>query len=195
MSIAPTTTSLEERIRRLEDREQIRTLVQRYGFVIDDRDLDGIGACFTETGGFGAADGSMGVSGRENVIEQFHGRFAVLGAANHFTHDHLVELDPHDPDRATGLVNAHAEVIRNGEPMISALRYTDQYVRENGVWCFQDRRISFYYYVEAARYAEQVAGGPDGTLRNFSNDPAVAANHPEGVASYAAYYAERPRPA
>ena len=41
---------LSARIRQLEDREAIRQLVARYGVVIDDRDIEGIGLCFTRDG-------------------------------------------------------------------------------------------------------------------------------------------------
>ena len=36
--------SLERRIQMLEDRAEIQNLVARYGFLIDDRDMDGVAA-------------------------------------------------------------------------------------------------------------------------------------------------------
>ena len=39
---------LEEQLRRPEDREAIGGLVARYGFVVDNRDIDRLAACITE---------------------------------------------------------------------------------------------------------------------------------------------------
>ena len=104
--------SLEERVRRLEDQAEIRQLVSRYCFVIDDRDLAGIGDCFTPDGRFRSADGVMDAQGRQAIIEQYHGRFSVLGPGLHVTHDHVVEFDDTDPDRASGLVSCSAELVQ-----------------------------------------------------------------------------------
>jgi ketosteroid isomerase-like protein len=135
----PATLSVEQRIARVEDCEAIRHLVARYCFAIDDRDLEVVGTLFAGDGRFRSRDGVMDARGRAAVLEQFEGRFAVLGLSNHFTHDHLIELDPADPDRARGLVSSHAEVVRNGQPMIVALRYADECRREDGAWRFADR--------------------------------------------------------
>ncbi len=88
--------TLELRVRELEAREAIRALVARYCLVIDDRDIDGIAALFTKTALFRSKDGVMNASGRAAIIEQFHGRFAVLGPSNHFTHDHIIWFEGDD---------------------------------------------------------------------------------------------------
>ena len=53
-----TEISLERRIQMLEDRAEIQNLVARYGFVIDDREMDRVAACFTEDGGLAPGTGS-----------------------------------------------------------------------------------------------------------------------------------------
>ena len=45
--------SLEERIERLEAREEIRTLVADYSMAVDDRDVETIESLFTVDGIFG----------------------------------------------------------------------------------------------------------------------------------------------
>lgn len=141
-----------DRLRRLEDRLDIQQLQARYAIAIDDQDLDRVAALFAREGRFRSADGVMDASGQEAVCAQFRGRFAALRFGFHVTHDHLVELDPDDPDRATGIVSSHAEVVREGRPMIAAMRYADSYVRQDGAWCFADRCIRFSYYLPVDEY-------------------------------------------
>lgn len=152
-----TDIDLAERVRRLEDREAIRTLAARYGYVIDNRDMDGIALLFTRDGVFRSRDGVMAARGRDAVLQQFRGRFDALGLSLHWTHDHVITLDPEDRDRATGWLSSHAELMRNGRPMVTALRYEDVYRREDGEWRFADRALSFWYYADVREYAEMLA--------------------------------------
>lgn len=179
-------TALESRIRQLEDREEIRELIARYGIVIDDRVIEGIGECFTVDGVFRSRDGVLDARGREAVVEQFRGRFEVLGPSNHFTHDHIISFDDDDADHAFGLVTSHAEVVRNGQAMWAALRYEDEYRREDGRWRFSDRLLSFMYYVKVQEYAQAMAS----TQRMRAYATPAAADYPEQLDSWRAYYAE-----
>jgi len=142
-----------QRLRGIEDRLEIAQLQARYTFSIDDHDLARVGELFACEGRFRSADGVMDAVGREAVCEQFRGRFAALRFGFHVTHDHLIELDPADPDRASGIVSSHAEVVREGKPMIAAMRYHDRYVREAGAWRFADRLLHFFYYLPVGDYA------------------------------------------
>ena len=104
--------TLEQRLAKLEAKDEIRELVAHYGIVIDDRDLDGIEALFTRDGSFRSKDGVLNAIGRDAVMEQFRARFAVLGPTNHFAHEHIITLDTTDCASAAGLVTSHAEVWR-----------------------------------------------------------------------------------
>lgn len=181
--------TLEQRIARLEAREQIRELVATYCFIIDSRDIDGIGRCFTRSGSFRSIDGAMNASGREAIVEQFHGRFAVLGPSNHFTHDHVIAFDDSDSAHATGLINSHAEVVRNDEAMLTSLRYHDDYRYEEGRWRFNDRSLEFFYYLQPKDYASAMKG----PLRNRAYTKPHRADWPEELATWQNYYRERPR--
>lgn len=181
--------TLARRIARLEARVEIRELVARYCFAVDARDVEGIAECFTHDGAFRSADGKMNATGRAAVIEQFHGRFAVLGPSNHFTHDHIVTFEDSDPAAARGLVNTHAEVVRNGRPLIASLRYHDEYRHEEGRWRFRLRTLAFFYYVEPGRYHEIMQG----TLRNEAYETPLAADFPESLPTWQRYYREHPR--
>jgi hypothetical protein len=181
--------TLEQRIKRLEDRELIRELVAVYCVVVDGRDIEGLGECFCEEGSMRSKDGVMDALGRAAVVEQFHGRFAVLGPSNHFTHDHAIWFDENDPSHAFGLVNSHAEVVRADKPMLAALRYEDEYRFEAGRWRFADRLLSFFYYVEPHDYVAALTS----PLRNRAYAEPKSADIPEGQPTYADYYRSRPR--
>ena len=181
--------ALARRIERLEARAEIGELVARYCFAVDERDIDGIGECFTRGGAMRSSDGKMDATGRAAVIEQFHGRFAVLGPSNHFTHDHIVTFDDSDSAAAKGLVNAHAEVVRNGRPLLASLRYHDEYRHEEGRWRFHVRTLAFFYYVEPQRYHEVMLG----TLRNEAYASPHPADFPEALPTWQRYYRERSR--
>jgi hypothetical protein len=52
------------------------------------------------------------------------------------------------PDAAYRLLASHAAVVRNDAPMIAGLRYKDRYRRTSGGWRFQDRLMSYMYYMD-----------------------------------------------
>jgi SnoaL-like domain len=185
----PGSRTMKQRIARLEARAAIRELVARYCFTIDERDIEGIGECFTRGGSFRSLDGVMNAVGREAVITQFHGRFAVLGPSNHFTHDHLIEFDERDAALATGIVNSHAEVVRNGEPMLASLRYHDEYRLEEGRWRFHVRTLAFFYYLKPLDYRSAFGD----SLRNRAYQNPQAADFPESLPTWQRYYPEHPR--
>ena len=144
--------SLEARLRRAEDRFDIGQLQARYTIHIDDQNLDEVAPLFAREGRFRSADGVMDAVRREAICAQYRGRFAALGFGFHVTHDHIITLDDTDSDHATGIVSSHAEVVRNGRPMLVAMRYYDDYIREEGAWRFADRLLKFFYYLPVDEY-------------------------------------------
>jgi ketosteroid isomerase-like protein len=180
------TITLEQRLRRLEDRVEIGELVTRYGLVMDDRDVDAMPDLFTPDVRVRSADGVMDARGRDAAVAMFRGRFTVLGPSNHFTHDRLVEFDADDDDCATGLVLSHAEMQRKGQPMLAAMRYHDVYRRWQGRWCFAERVLSFMYYVPTAEYLDAFGPGLDRRMRAY--DHAVPADWPEQLPTWQRYY-------
>jgi ketosteroid isomerase-like protein len=189
MSTSEQTEALARRVERLEALAEIRELAARYCFAVDGRDIDAIGECFTRGGAMRSYDGKMDATGRSAVIEQFHGRFAVLGPSNHFTHDHIITFDEADFAAAKGLVNAHAEVVRNGRPLLASLRYHDEYRHEEGRWRFHVRTLAFFYYVEPQRYREVMLG----THRNEAYSSPHPADFPEALPTWQRYYGGRSR--
>ena len=49
--------TLEDRLRRLEDKQALHDLAHLYGFVMDERDLEGLSSLFTEDARLGSEDG------------------------------------------------------------------------------------------------------------------------------------------
>lgn len=178
-------TALEKRLLQLEARDNIRTLGACYGVAVDDHDLDGIAALFASEAVFRSQDGVMEAHGRDQIVNQFVARFAVLGISNHVSHDHIITLDEHDPQRARGLLTAHAEMWRNGRAYIAALRYRDEYVVEEGRWRFGKRELAFLYYLPVAEYADAL-GSP---LRQRAYGDQRPADFPEGLENWKDYRA------
>ena len=129
--------ALEDRIRRVEDRAAIQDLVVLYGFVMDERDVPGIHRLFAHDATLRSQDGVFAATGIDEIVKTYEGRFAALGPTNHVSHGHVVRFDDADPDVAAGLVAGHAEVVRDGKPMVVGLRYKDGYRRTAEGWRFQ----------------------------------------------------------
>ena len=185
-----TIAALERRLRQLEDREEIRALVARYNWVMDDRDLPGIRDLFTADVRDSSSDGALDSQGRDAVVKMFQGRFEVLGPSLHWAHDHRIWFEE-DEDAARGLVSLHAEMTRFGVAAISAIRYEDNYRRgEDGRWRFSSRRLSFFYFMDPREYAAAL----EHSLRVRSSADHTAAGFPETLDSWQRYYEEFPRP-
>lgn len=174
----------EARIARVEAELAIRGLAARYCFAIDDHNLAAVGALFTEDARVYSVDGVMDATGRDAILRQYEGRFAVLGPSNHVSHDHAIRFGD-DPDRAEGTLSAHAELLRDGVPMLTALRYADRYRREHGEWRIEERALSFLYYVALADYPG-ILGQPD---RMRAYDRPAPADYPEALPSWRDYRA------
>jgi SnoaL-like domain len=144
----------ELRIQRLEDRQEIQDLAVRYGFYVDDRDYDSLRALFAPDGCLRTNVGVIKGEGIDGVAEYFARHLPELGVSNHFVHGHLIDFDDVDNDRATGLVAGHAEVWRDGKPMVTALRYLDKYSRTADGWRFLERIQAYMYFVDVREYAE-----------------------------------------
>ena len=144
--------NVEHRLARLEAESQIRQLVARYCFAIDDRDLSAIAALFTDDAIIRSADGVMNASGIDAIMPMYRGRFEALGPGAHYMHDIQIDFVGNGSEQARGRVSGHAELQRNGEMMVCALRYADTYRNTAQGWRMHEREISFLYYVPVADY-------------------------------------------
>lgn len=167
------------RLDRLEAESAIRALAARYCFAIDNHDLAAVADLFTDDARVWSRDGVMDAKGRDAIITQYEGRFRALGPSNHVSHDHWIRLSD-DPNCAKGMLSAHAELWRNEQTMVTALRYDDVYRRVRGEWRFQERALSFLYYVPLADYRD-ILGTRD---RMRAYEKPAEADYPECLPSW-----------
>jgi uncharacterized protein (TIGR02246 family) len=116
---------------RAEDLEEIRKLLARYCFAIDEKDAVGFAELFTEDGVF---DFKLGppVQGREALRQFVSG---IPDDRHHVTANEIIELDG---DRAT--VRAYALVTKESPPVISTMGdYKDVLRRTPSGWRFAHR--------------------------------------------------------
>ena len=135
---------LMRRIQALEDREAIFDLAKDYCNAIDDRDIEqyvSLLATDVKLSQFGGANPHVG---RDAAREFMTWRFTQWGVTRHYPLNHRVTLT--SPDEATGIVNGWAEMAMDGKFYVTAMRYFDRYIREDGHWRFAERVFAFYYY-------------------------------------------------
>lgn len=129
-------TSIEDRIRRLEDRAALDDLAVRYFLAADGDDLAGIGASFTEDATF-ASSGAVNATGRQAIVDFIADSRAHMGLTVH-TFDYGLYTFA-DANHATGLVGAHLELVLGGRMLFGAVRYQDAYVRAGEGWLIARR--------------------------------------------------------
>jgi uncharacterized protein (TIGR02246 family) len=132
---------LLERLRRLEDLEQIRQLYIDYGRHLDAGDADAYAALFASDAKLRLGP-VMRADGQEDIRRAAAatiGRSAESGRRSvHVLGSPRVELDG---DRATGeCVWAAIPEPRDGSQTVLVGRHLDELVRENGRWRFAQRR-------------------------------------------------------
>jgi uncharacterized protein (TIGR02246 family) len=179
-------TELEQiryRLDRLESKDAIRELATAYAIACDEHDMSRLTSLFTDDACFDAPNGSMVANGKQAIVTMFENTFKIRGPAFHWTHDITVQFDTNDPDIATGLVLSHAETTPNGVVSIAAMRYADQYRREQGKWLFAKRVIHFLYYVPAAEYTR----GLSEENRVLIGDQRLTADYPERLPGWLAF--------
>ncbi len=135
------TSSLEQRLQKVEDELEIIRLRARYCHLLDDMQWDDFVDLFTEDGVF---EGLSKVSGHQEIMRFFSQDVPKVAEQFwHFCTNGTVQVDG---DTATGRISMEYISISNGVSYTSAGHYDDVMVRENGVWKFKSRKITFYFY-------------------------------------------------
>lgn len=173
---------LATRVKRLEDRVELRELTIRYCAACDDRDVDALAGLFAADGSFIHDDGTVDVSGREKIHEFYSTRLRNMGPSIHLPYNQLVEFA--DDDHATGVVQAAAEMGLGGGMVIAKMRYHDDYVREHGAWRFARRRLRFWYLEPF----EDLKVGLSGDLRRRWPGEPMATQLPETLDAWKDFY-------
>jgi len=136
--------SLERRVQRLEDVEEIRTLLIEYGRTLDKRDFAGYSKLFAKdgewAGGFGSTKGPAAIQAfmEKNIPEN---PASKPGSTYHLMSNFVIE--PHG-DTATAWSRWTFIVTSadNKPSFMYAGHYEDSLVRENGKWRFK-RRVAY----------------------------------------------------
>jgi hypothetical protein len=134
-------SSIEERLQRLEDREAIRDLLINYGHLLDEKDLAGYSKLFAEDGvwegGIGSATGPAGIYA---MLDKVYKRVAPGSFGNDY---HIMSEFIIDVDGNTATSRSNWTWIIEGEegtPVASRSgHYQDTLVKVDGVWKFKYR--------------------------------------------------------
>ena len=167
---------LEGRVQLLEDKDSIRGLAVRCGNYIDRRDPVGMRSVFTDDVRFYSKNGSLDLNGVDETVDFLTTELNKVSKRSlHVQHGHIVELDPGDPDLATGTQFGHSEGVAHDPQVgvkLAAVRYEDIYRRVEEGWKIAERCVSFFYQVEASNYLQDVASdtpvqGPESLPADF----------------------------
>jgi len=150
--------SLERRIARLEARAEIAELLTRYAFLIDDHEFEALGQLFAPDARFGSP-GSTHV-GREAIVANYRALGQVYPVTLHEARGFVLEFT--DDEHARGEVLGFSEQASERHTVITSFRYSDEYVRLDGRWCFAARLVRTLY---AMTHAELASGGLAWKLR------------------------------
>jgi ketosteroid isomerase-like protein len=175
--------NLTRRVQQLEARVEIAELTSAYAIACDEHDMERLGSLFAEDAVMDSPSKLLVANGRAEILAMFVRLFKIRGPGYHWTHDHFVQFDNADPDRATGLVLSHAETCPNNEVSVSGMRYNDVYCRVEGSWLFQKRVLQFLYYVPARDYAQALNGKTRVTIGGRS----LAGDYPESLPAWQAF--------
>jgi ketosteroid isomerase-like protein len=134
-------TSLEARIQRLEDAEEIRTLDAVYCRLLDDGDWPGLVELFTPDGTF---DGLSVVTGRDALLA-FFGGLADGGLTAFWHHVSNLEIAVDDDTAAVRSLLWQPCVV-DGVPHVAAGRYADRLVRTDDGWRYSVKHVRFFYW-------------------------------------------------
>lgn len=132
-----------DRIRRLEDLEEIRDLARRYAHHVWQEDVEAAIELFTEDGIFATGDREP-IRGRAALLESF--REMVIGSQlQPFVHNHVIDLE--GENRARGWCYLDLRATMGGQSVIGSGCYDDAYVRTRAGWRFSARTLRLRFLV------------------------------------------------
>lgn len=142
------------RLDRLESTDQIRQLAARYALALDSRNIPELAALFASDVAVGD-----GRTGRAALAEWFDPILRPYRITVHFVGNHVIDFDPADPDRASGLVYCRPEHEVGDQWIVMPLVYHDRYAREpDGRWYFRSRKPQPLYAADVRQNPLDVPG-------------------------------------
>jgi uncharacterized protein (TIGR02246 family) len=130
---------IEERLHRMEAKDEIRELPARYCHAVVDGDVEAIVELFCRDGVFRAHTAAPKGHGE---LREF---YAAIGARTHkpFVQNHVIELE--GDELATGRCSVEIRVWQDGKAYTQAGHYLDHYRKEDGRWRFAERHYIRYH--------------------------------------------------
>ena len=139
LAVSCTNAQLQSRIDALENRQELKNLVDTFSVLADVKDTQGL--LFTEDGSMKTvANGQVvfSIDGRQNIVNACAGYLALFDTVWHSNGQQTVELI--DAENATGV--SYCTVILIGknpmtgktERLEEGFRYHDTYTKKNGTW-------------------------------------------------------------
>lgn len=182
-------TTLQARIDRLEDKNQIEKLQRAYGYYLDKQLWGEIAALFSDRGSVEIAQRGV-YRGRKSIDTFFtqvmgHGHQGLQKdhLFNHMILQGIVDVDP-DGLHARGRWRALQWVMTYGKGGIYAEGpYENTYVKENGVWKIQSMHYFDSYHVTDTSGFVKDAISPSGQTAAFPPDeqPSIVYDNYPGV--------------
>lgn len=164
--------------------EEIRQLAAKYAFYTDAKDIDALVGLYVPDVRI-----SRSLAGREAL----HGLMteALRGVGITFLNvgTHLIEPDPDDEDKATGVVYCKAEIQDGGRDsdrwIHHAIQYHDVYERRDGRWYFGANRK--HYLVYGAEIGDNPLLLPDA---DWPANQTGRGSHPQAIASWQTFWSD-----
>jgi hypothetical protein len=137
--------SAEDRLQRLEDREEIRQLLMDYGRYLDQRDFASFSQLFAEkegewVGGMGTAKSPTAI---RNLMEKTIGieKSRSIGGPNcHVFTNEVIEVAGNEAKATTKWIFVVQSSSKQPQPFYLG-HYSDTFVREHGRWRFLRRVV------------------------------------------------------
>lgn len=133
--------SLEQRLRRMEDLEEIRSLRNMYHFFINEKQVDRLPEIYTDDAVF-SMDDSLEWVGVKQIVAGLHEVGERVHFLKHFIHGHEIKLAG---DTGTGFAYLDARYAMGERSLVVTARYDDDYVRTAQGWRMQRTRVSLIY--------------------------------------------------
>jgi 3-phenylpropionate/cinnamic acid dioxygenase small subunit len=133
-------SSLEARLKRVEDHQAIERLLLEYGRTLDNRDFAAYSALFAENGEWSGGMGTFkGPAGIKAAMEKSFSTATDIpkGTNFHVLTNAIIDING---DRAKSLSKwAFIRMVDNKPEFTMAGRYEDELIREKGAWKFLKR--------------------------------------------------------
>jgi hypothetical protein len=157
--------STEQRLARIEARQEIGQLPIRYALAVDQRDVETWAGLFVPDVDLGRHG-----RGRETLQQWIVPQLRWFYRSIHLVCGHRIELGPDRPDSgpvtALGQVYCRAEHEVDDRWIVMAIRYDDVYRHVEGEWLFERRHEQHWYATDLGEHPQSVGfdswntGGP-----------------------------------